>query len=126
MYHVEINSSPDSSFQVKSRDYEFVIGTKDKGITPPDTLLASLASCIGVYIRKYCAGSKFRLDNFSIIVEAEFSQEAPIGFKEINVSVDFKGALLDETRKQALLAFVKNCPIHNTLKINPSINIKIA
>lgn len=125
MYRVEIASSTGSSFKAKSGDYEFLIGTKGKGITPPDTLLAALGSCIGVYIRKYCEGSKFRLDNFNIAVEAEFSKEAPIGFKQINVSLDLKGAQLDEPRKQALLAFIKNCPIHNTLKINPSIDVKL-
>lgn len=125
MYRAEITGNPDSSFKVKSGDYEFLIDTKGKGITPPDTLLASLGACVGVYIRKYCEGSKFKLDNFRITVEAEFSKEAPIGFKQINVSLDLKGAQLDEPRKQALLAFIKNCPIHNTLKINPSIDVKL-
>ncbi len=125
MYRVEITNNPDSSFQVKSRDYEFVIGTKGKGITPPDTLLASLGSCIGVYIRKYCEGSKLALGNFIITVEAEFSKEAPFAFKDINVSIALKDTQLDEQRKQALLAFIRNCPIHNTLKANPVIDLKI-
>lgn len=51
MYHVDIENNADSSFTVKSRDYEFIIDTKGKGITPPDTLLASIGSCIGVYSR---------------------------------------------------------------------------
>jgi len=126
MYHIEVTNNPDSSFQVKSRDYEFIVDIKGKGITPPDTLLASLGSCIGVYIRKYCEGSKFRLDNFSITVEAEFSKETPVAFRDIKVSLDLKGIQLDEQRKQALFAFIKNCPIHNTLKANPVINVKIA
>lgn len=125
MYRVEITSNPDSSFQVKSADYEFVIGTKGKGITPPDTLLASLGSCIGVYIRKYCSGSKSAIDNFIITVEAEIPKEPPFVFRDINVSLDLKGTQLDEQKKQALLAFIKNCPIHNTLKANPVINVKI-
>jgi putative redox protein len=126
MYRVEVASNnPDTSFKVKSGSHEFVIDTKGKGITPSDTLLASLAACIGVYIRKYCEGSKLTLDNFSITAEAEFSKEKPVGFKEINVSIDLKGAALDERRRNALLEFIKNCPIHTTLHMNPAVNAKI-
>ena len=48
MYHVEVTGTGASAFKVKSKDYEFIIDTKGKGITPADTLLASLGSCIGV------------------------------------------------------------------------------
>lgn len=125
MYRVEVVSNPDASFKVKSADYEFIIGTKGKGISPPAIFLASLASCIGVYIRKYCEGSGLALNDFSIMAEAEFCQDKPTGFKKINVSLDLKGAELDERRKNALLEFIKNCPIHNTLIMKPSVEIKI-
>lgn len=125
MYRVEVTGNPDSSFKVKSADYEFIIDLKGKGISPPDTFLASLAGCMGVYIRKYCEGSGLALGDFRITAEAEFCKDKPMGFKEINVSVDLKGAQLDERRKDAILEFIKNCPIHNTLKINPSIDVKI-
>jgi uncharacterized OsmC-like protein len=123
MYRVEVSSSLDSSFRVKSKDYEFVIDTGGKGITPPDTLLASLGSCIGVYLRKYAEGSKLALRGFNITVEAEFSKEAPIAFKDINVAIDLKGLQLDERRRDAFLRFIKNCPVHNTLKGSPLIEI---
>ncbi len=125
MYRVEVSNNPDSSFKVKSANYEFVIGIKGKGITPPDTLLASLASCIGVYIHKYCEGSGITMGNFSITAEAELCKEKPMGFKEIMISVDLKMPGLDERRKKALLEFIKNCPVHNTLQMNPSVDIKI-
>ena len=125
MYRVEVKNSGDSTFNVRSKDYEFIIDTKGKGITPPDTLLASLGSCIGVYIRKYIEGAKLPLGEFSTIIEAEFDKEKPVSFKIINVSIDLKGMQLDEKRKKALLSFVKNCPVHNTLKIAPSVEVKI-
>ncbi len=125
MYRVEVSNNPDASFQVKSQNYEFIVDLKGKGITPPDTLLASLAGCIGVYIRKYCEGSGVTLGNFSITAEAGFCQEKPVGFKDIRVSIDLKSAELDERRKNALLEFIKNCPVHNTLHMNPDVKIKI-
>lgn len=125
MYHVEINNNGDSIMNAKSRNYKFEIDTKGKGITPPDTLLASLASCVGVYINKYFDGAKITSGGFKITADADFAQEKPVCFKAIKISIELKGIELDAKRKQALLAFIKNCPVHNTLKANPAIEVSI-
>lgn len=125
MYRVDIVSSKDYIFKVKSKDYEFLVDTKGAGITPPDTLLASLGTCIGVYIRKYAEGLKLSLGQFSIHVEAEFVKEPPISFRQINVHIDLGDTKLDGQIKTRLLEFIKNCPVHNTLKIEPNISVEI-
>jgi uncharacterized OsmC-like protein len=101
------------------------VDTKGQGVTPPDTLLASLGACVGVYVRKYAEGAKLEIRDFSISVEAEFTKEPPVRFGNISVCVDLKGIALDERRQEALLAFIKNCPVHNTLKNNPQIEVKL-
>ena len=125
MYHVDITNAGDYSFKVKSKDYEFVVDTKGKGITPPDALLASLGTCVGVYVRKYAEGAKLTLPEFNISVDADFSKETPVCFRKINVNVDLKGTQLDDRRMKAMHEFVKNCPVHNTIKNNPEVEIKI-
>lgn len=126
MYRVALKHIKDYNFLVKSSGYEFAIDAKGKdGISPPDTLLASLASCIGVYITKYSDGSKLGLNNFEITAEAEFSADAPVCFKEISVTIDLKGVKIEERRAQALIEFIKNCPVHNTLEVKPEVKIKI-
>jgi len=125
MYRVDITHTKDLAFSVKSGDFEFVIDAKGNGVTPPSALLSSLGSCIGVYIRKYAEGSKLNLDNFNIIIEAEFTKESPMAFREISVTIDLKDVEIDDRRKQALLEFIKNCPVHNTLKANPVIKVKL-
>lgn len=82
MYRVDIANSGDYLFKVKSQHYEFVVDIKDKGITPPDTLLASLGTCVGVYIRKFAEGTKAAIRDFSISVEGELCKETPVRFKE--------------------------------------------
>ena len=125
MYKVDIIHSKDYTFKAQSAGNEFSIDAKGKdGATPPDVLLASVASCLGVYVRKYAEGAKLDLSGFKISAEAEFAQE-PLSFKVINVSIDLKGAKLDERRNKALLEFIKNCPVHNTLKGNPALEIKL-
>lgn len=124
MYHVDIANAGDYSFKVKSKDYEFLVDPKGKGITPPDALLASLGTCIGVYLRKYAEGAKLALPEFNISVDADFSKEGLVCFKKIEVKIDLKGAQLDEHRIEAMNRFIKNCPVHNTLKQNPEVEIK--
>lgn len=126
MYKVEVRHKEKMLFEVSSKDYTFTVDTDGKGVTPPDALLASIGSCLGVYIRKYAQGAKLALENFSITVEAEFSKDGPLCFRKIQVSIDLKGASLDERRKQALAEFVKNCPVHNTLKAGPAVEIAFA
>lgn len=125
MYRAEIRNHGSSKFTVKTKDCEFAVDIKGEGCTPPDTLLASLGSCIGVYIRKYAEGSKIAIPEFTVTTEGELSKESPVSFRLINVSVDLKGAVLDDRRKKALLSFIENCPIHNTLKHAPEIKINL-
>jgi putative redox protein len=125
MYHVDITNQGDYSFNVKSKESEFVVDIKGKGITPPDTLLASLGTCIGVYLRKYAEGVKLEIPEFSIKVDAEFSLEPPVCFRKINVKIDLKGITFDERRLKSLHEFIKNCPVHRTLESNPEVEIKI-
>lgn len=125
MYRVEVISDSGSSFKAKAKDYEFTVDIKGKGVTPPDALLASLASCIGVYLRKYAEGTKLDLSEFMITAEGEFSKEPPACFKEIKVGIHLKGLNLDERRKKAITEFIKNCPVHNTLKAAPHIEVEI-
>lgn len=123
-YKIEVSSEKDY-FRVKSKDYEFAIGSKGKGMSPPDVLLASIASCVGVYIRKYFESAKLGEYDFLVMAEAEFAKEPPFRFDEIKIGIELKGPKLDDRRISALLEFIKNCPVHNTLKCNPKVDINI-
>lgn len=125
MYRVEVTNKGGMVFNAKSGDSEFIIDAKGKGFSPPDALLAGLGSCVGVYIRKYIEGAGLELKEFVIKTEAEFSQEKPVCFRNIFVSIDLKAAKLGEQRQKALVEFIKNCPVHNTLKSDPLIEIRI-
>ena len=122
MYKVSVTGEGTSEFTVRSQNYTFNIDSEgEKGITPPDTLLAALASCMGVYIRKYMARTSLDIKNFEITLTAELSAEKPVSFRKINAVIDIIGAKIDEMHARSLLSFIKNCPVHNTLKINPEI-----
>lgn len=123
MYQVTVQHKEDQLFAVSSKDYDFLIDTKGRGMTPPDTLLASLGSCMGVYIRKYAESAKIDLSGFTVHVKAELTKEAPYRFASIDTIIDFQGAVLDERRKQALLDFIMKCPVHHTIEGNPRVDV---
>jgi putative redox protein len=123
MYQVTITHKDDQRFVVSSKDYEFMIDTKGGGVTPPDALLASLGSCLGVYIRKYAESARLELNGFTMYVKAELTKEPPVRFASIDTVVDFKGAPLDERRKQSLMEFIRKCPVHNTIEGSPRVDV---
>lgn len=125
MYHVEITNLGNYSFKARSKDAEFVVDIKGNGMTPPDVLLASLGSCMGVYLEKYADGMNLKIPAFTINLNAELSKEAPVCFRKINVQVDLGGVTLDERHKKGLAQFLDNCPVHETLKNNPEITLDI-
>ena len=125
-YRVDITHTKDFTFNVRSGAHECIIDSKNhEGLTPPDAFLMSLGSCIGVYLRKYADTAGLDLAHFKITVEAQFQQN-PLCFKTIDVQVELQGATLDERRKTALLGFMKKCPVHNTLKENPRVEIMLS
>ncbi|MEE8359584.1 MAG: OsmC family protein [Candidatus Omnitrophota bacterium] len=126
MYKAEITSKEGYLFEAKTKDGSFNMGLKGTGATPPDVLLASLASCIGIYIRKYAEGANLELGEFCVDVEAEFGKDKPLCFKEIKATIDLKGFQLDERRRNSFMKFIENCPVHNTLKASPNISFRIS
>ena len=123
MYAVTLENKGDSKYFVTSKDYKFVIDTEGNGVSPLDNLIASLGACVGVYIRYYAAKNTLPFKEFTIKVESE-PVAGPPRLGKINVSIIPKDGALDEETKEKLLKFVKNCPVHNTLKNNPDIDIK--
>ena len=123
MYNIEVKNTGGYVFDVTAGDQTCKVDAKGNGMTPPGMLLAGLASCVGVYIRKYAEGAKLLIGEFEVSAEAEFTKEAPMRFGEIRITVDLKGAALDDRRKKALTEFIKNCPVHNTMKGNPVIDM---
>ncbi len=124
MYQVEITHDQEMAFTARAGEAQLVIDAQGKGFTPLDALFAGLGSCVGVYIRKYAVGAKLDLKNFKVNVSGELSG-SPLTFKQVNVQIDLNGCQLDERRQKALLEFIKNCPAHNTLKGNPTVEFKI-
>ena len=130
MYEVDVEYQSASRYKATSLNYEVKIdflkedGSID-GITPPALFLASVGSCLAVYLERYLNGAKIKFDTFSINVKSDICKDSPHYLKVIDVTIGLKGADMDSRRKEALLEFVRNCPVHNTLMHKPTVTIRL-
>jgi putative redox protein len=102
-------------------------GGSDEGMTPPEFLLAALATCAGYYAAQYLNARKLPTGGLEVRVNAEKAQ-APARLASFHIEVSTPGLKehREAERHQAgVLRAVKSCLIHNTLLGNPSIEVSL-
>ena len=93
-------------------------GGSDRGMTPPEFLLASLGTCAGFYAAQYLKTRNLPAGGLEVRVHAEKAmQPARVGQFRVEVFVPS----LDAHHEAGILRAVKACLIHNTLLHAPSI-----
>lgn len=115
-------------FEVAARGHRIVCdqppenGGADSGMTPPEFLLASLATCAGFYAAQYLNARKLPAEGLKVTVTAgKALQPARLDSFRIEVHT----GELDERHEAGVLRAVKACLIHNTLHAGPAIDIAI-
>jgi uncharacterized OsmC-like protein len=117
-----------TKFEVAARGHRVICdqtidnGGADAGMTPPEFLLASLATCAGYYAAQYLKTRGLPVENLKVHVSAAKAvQPARLGSFEIEVTIHD----LDERHQAGILRAVKACLIHNTLLGSPTIEITV-
>ena len=115
-------------FKLSARGHEVICdqpdtnGGDDTGMTPPEFLLASLASCAGFYAVQYLRTRQLPTDGLRVKVTAEKAmQPARVGKFGIEVAIPD----VEYRHREGVLRAVKQCLIHNTLLHPPEIGIEL-
>ena len=96
-------------------------GGEDSAPTPTELLVASLASCVAFYARRYLA--RHGLPTEGLCVEAGYTMASrPARVGGITVELDVP-AVVPEENLAALLAVASHCTVHNTLHDPPEVRI---
>ena len=104
-------------------DQPEAIGGDDVGPTPTELFVASLASCVGFYARRYLA--RHRLDATGLRVEVAWDMATkPSRVGEVTMRVVVPAGVPEE-RRAGLLAQAGHCTVHNTLHQPPPITIDL-
>ncbi|MDB5127004.1 OsmC family protein [Mucilaginibacter sp.] len=96
------------------------LGGTDKGMSPYNLLLASLASCTVITLRMYIDRKMWIVDEIAINLDLFKNQNGVL----IESKLTFKGEITDEQRKR-LITIANACPIHKILVGNIVINTSI-
>lgn len=118
----------DSKFEVAARSHRVICdqplenGGSDQGMTPPEFLLTSLATCAAYYAAQYLQARGLSADDLKVQVTAEKALK-PARLASFRIEVT--GPVLEERHQAGILRAVKACLIHNTLLGEPNIEIAV-
>lgn len=100
------------------------VGGTDTAPTPTELFVASLASCVAFYARRFLA--RHGLATAGLAVTATFAMaERPARVGEITLTLSVPGGVPDE-RRAALLAVALHCTVHNSLEQPPAVRVELA
>ena len=118
----------DSLFEATARGHRVLCdqpadnGGSDEGMTPPEFLLASLATCAAYYAAQYLKARTLPTDGLKVRVSAEKALQ-PARLASFQIEVVAPG--LDERHQAGVLRAAKACLIHNTLLASPAIEVTV-
>jgi putative redox protein len=128
--HVQVKSKGGDLFEIGVRDHLLYVdqpteaGGTDAAPTPVELFVASLASCVAHYVRRFLV--RHDLPTEGLTVDAEFTMaERPARVGEVHVSIDLPEGVPVE-RTGALLAVASHCTVHNSLEDPPEVSIDVA
>jgi putative redox protein len=113
-------------FEIKARQHTIACdqppenGGYDEGMTPPELLLASLASYAAQYLRKF----KLATEGTHVRVAADKVKEPVPRMENFRIEIETPVDLSDQHRAGVERA-IHHCLIHNTLLHPPQISIDI-
>jgi len=117
------------------RDHKVVIdqpkqnGGTDKGPTPLEYFLFSLAGCVASIARIAAHQKKVSLDRLEVQVEADLNPmglmgqetEDRVGFQQIRISASIDADLSDEGKQAFLDEVCERCPLHENIQLETEV-----
>ncbi len=117
-----------AQFKVSARGHELICdqptdnGGENGGLTPPEFLLAALATCAGYYAAQYLKTRGLNAEGLAVTVVADkATQPARLSAFRIDITIP----PVEERHLAPLLRAVKGCVVHNTLLGGPVIAVAV-
>jgi uncharacterized OsmC-like protein len=98
-------------------------GGDDTAPTPTELFVASLASCVAFYARRYLQRHGLPEEGLSVSAEADMGSK-PARVATMRVTLTLPEGVPAE-KQQALLAVASHCTVHNTLTQAPEVVVQL-
>ena len=124
-----VNYLGDAQFEAEARGHKIVCdqpldnGGADEGMTPPEFLLASLATCAGFYAVQYLKVRKLPSEGLKVKVSAEKVLN-PARLDQFALTVEVP-AELSEKDAEGVRRSAEKCLVKNTMLMPPSISLSV-
>lgn len=129
MIEVSVKHIEQVKFEIEARGHKIICdqptynGGGDEGMTPPEFLLASLASCAAFYAVAYLKKKHIERPGVQVRIRAE-KAGPPAHLDGFVIEVDIPGSLSDADRA-GVEDSVHRCLVHQTMMRTPSIEIAV-
>jgi uncharacterized OsmC-like protein len=127
---IRVDHKEGDLFEISIRDHLIHVdqpsegGGTDAAPTPVELFVASLASCVAFYARRFL--DRHNLPSEGLSVDATFTMaERPARVGQVEVSIGLPPGV-PEGRRDALVAVASHCTVHNTLEDAPDVRIQLA
>jgi putative redox protein len=126
---VHVEHLGNAQFEIRARNHAIVCdqpalnGGDDEGMTPPELMLAALASCAGYYAAAYLKKKGLATEGTRVRLTAD-KISGPARLDNFQIEIDAPVELSEQDRMGVDQA-VRHCLIHNTLLSPPTIGIVI-
>ena len=95
----------------------------DAGMTPPELFIASIATCMGVYVVNYCKNANINANDMTLSISWEQAND-PARVSSITVDIDMPKISTHE-RDNAIVKVAEHCLVHNSITAPPQITINL-
>jgi uncharacterized OsmC-like protein len=127
---MQVRSLGGAAYEVAVRDHRVTVdqpvpdGGQDAAPTPTELFVASLATCIAYYAGQYLSRHGLAGQEVSVRVDWAMATDRPARVSDVRLTVRVP-AQLPPARRDALLAVVSHCTVHNSLTNPPHVDIEL-
>ncbi|MGZ5353107.1 MAG: OsmC family protein [Actinomycetota bacterium] len=130
MTNIRVRHEGGDRYRIGIRGHEIVVdqpvddGGDDSAPTPTELFVASLASCVAFYGGRYLARHELPADGFEVDCSFEMARDRPSRVRSIRLDVHLPAGFPTE-RREAILAVLQHCTVHNSLVMKPDVAIAL-
>jgi len=131
MSEINVRLEGGDRYRIHIRGHELAVdqpvadGGGDSAPTPTELFVAGLASCVAFYGGRYLVRHGLPAEGFGVDCSFAFAKDRPARVASIEIAVTLPEAFPLE-RREALLAVVEHCTVHNSIVRKPDIRIALA
>lgn len=128
---IDVTFSDGESYRIRLRGHELLVdqptdaGGDDRGPTPVELFVSSLATCIAYYAGRCLERHGLPRDGIRVTAEFVMADDRPARVSGVRIRVAAPGALTG-TRREALRVVVHHCTVHNSILRPPEVSIDVA